>query len=356
MAAPESTAEMPPMMYGTAWKKERTADLVYEAIKAGFRGIDTAAMKKHYDEAGTGEGIRRAISEGICSRKDLFIQTKFTPFDSSNPSYSPTDPIPTQIHASLTSSLANLSTPDHEPPYLDALILHSPFPTTPETLQAWSALAHYLPTSTVDPSRAGRVRRLGISNVTLPTLHALSPEQQQQQQQTSPTSPNPNPLPLPPPSIIQNRFRAAEHRWDVDVRAWCAAHGATYQGFWTLTGNVGVWQQQQQEGQEENDGFVARVARGAGVSLAGAWYALLMARGRVVVLNGTGDGAHMREDLGVLGRVGEWRGTEEGRREWERCAGEFGRLVGEVGKVPAGEGGEVAGEEGGEGGEGRRGM
>jgi diketogulonate reductase-like aldo/keto reductase len=74
MAAPESTAAMPPMMYGTAWKKERTADLVYEAIKAGFRGIDTAAMKKHYDEGGTGEGIRRAIREGIVSRKDLFVR------------------------------------------------------------------------------------------------------------------------------------------------------------------------------------------------------------------------------------------------------------------------------------------
>src|SRR4051794_9546373 len=34
------TAAMPAMLYGTAWKKERTADLVYEAIKAGFRGID----------------------------------------------------------------------------------------------------------------------------------------------------------------------------------------------------------------------------------------------------------------------------------------------------------------------------
>lgn len=67
-----STAAMPPMMYGTAWKKDRTADLVYEAIKAGFRGIDTAAMKRHYDEALTGEGIRRAISEGVVSREDLF--------------------------------------------------------------------------------------------------------------------------------------------------------------------------------------------------------------------------------------------------------------------------------------------
>jgi hypothetical protein len=25
------------MMYGTAWKKERTTDLVYQALKAGFR-------------------------------------------------------------------------------------------------------------------------------------------------------------------------------------------------------------------------------------------------------------------------------------------------------------------------------
>ena len=74
MASPDSTAAMPPMMYGTAWKKERTADLVYEAIKAGFRGIDTAAMKKHYDEAGTGEGIRRAISDGLVTRKDLFVR------------------------------------------------------------------------------------------------------------------------------------------------------------------------------------------------------------------------------------------------------------------------------------------
>ncbi|KAK3293411.1 NADP-dependent oxidoreductase domain-containing protein, partial [Chaetomium fimeti] len=292
MATPEATAEMPPMMYGTAWKKERTADLVYEAIKAGFRGIDTAAMKRHYDEAGTGEGIRRAISEGICSRKDLFIQTKFTPFDSSIPSYSPTDPIPTQIHASLTSSLANLSTPDHEPAYLDALILHSPFPTTAETLQAWSALATYLPTSTTtttDPSRAGRVRRLGISNVTLPTLRALS--------SSSPQSPTPLP---PPPSIIQNRFRAAERRWDISVRTWCATHNAGYQGFWTLTGNPLVWQQQQSAPENGDGGFVARVARGAGLSRAGAWYALLMVRAGVVVLNGTGDGAHMREDLEVL--------------------------------------------------------
>ena len=42
--------KMPRIIYGTAWKKERTADLVVKAIQAGFRGIDTACQPKHYNE------------------------------------------------------------------------------------------------------------------------------------------------------------------------------------------------------------------------------------------------------------------------------------------------------------------
>jgi diketogulonate reductase-like aldo/keto reductase len=64
---------MPKFLYGTAWKKERTADLVYEALKAGFRGVDTAAQPRHYNEKLVGDGIRRAISEGLVDRKDLFV-------------------------------------------------------------------------------------------------------------------------------------------------------------------------------------------------------------------------------------------------------------------------------------------
>jgi hypothetical protein len=47
-----SLPDMPPIMYGTAWKKEQTEDLVVEAVKQGFRGIDTACQPKHYDESG----------------------------------------------------------------------------------------------------------------------------------------------------------------------------------------------------------------------------------------------------------------------------------------------------------------
>ncbi|KAK4121806.1 Aldo/keto reductase [Parathielavia appendiculata] len=305
MATHQPTAAMPPMMYGTAWKKERTADLVYEAIKAGFRGIDTAAMKKHYDEALAGEGIRRAIREGLVSRRDLFIQTKFTPLDPTSP-YSMSDPIPTQIHSSITSSLTNLSTPDHSPPYLDALVMHSPFPSIPQTLEAWSALQSYLPDSP-DPSRRGKIFRLGISNVTLPVLHALSSSH-----------------PAAPPTIVQNRFRAAERNWDRDVRAWCSSQqGADvkYQGFWTLTGNVATWQRE--------GGFVQELAEKAGISKAAAWYVLLVEAG-VVVLNGTGDRGHMKEDLDAWGRVKEWRRSEaEGEEGWEWCWERFKGLIGD---------------------------
>ena len=53
---------MPAIVYGTAWKEDRTADLVELALKKGFRGIDTACQPKHYNEPGVGEGIQRAMS------------------------------------------------------------------------------------------------------------------------------------------------------------------------------------------------------------------------------------------------------------------------------------------------------
>lgn len=68
-----SSTRIPKLVYGTAWKKDQTADLVYLALKTGFRGIDTAAQPKHYDERGVATGVRRAIGEGIIKREDLFV-------------------------------------------------------------------------------------------------------------------------------------------------------------------------------------------------------------------------------------------------------------------------------------------
>ena len=66
------------IIYGTAWKKDRTKELVMNAIKEGFRVIDTACQPKHYNEKLVGEAIQEAIGEDLLQRKHLFIQTKFT--------------------------------------------------------------------------------------------------------------------------------------------------------------------------------------------------------------------------------------------------------------------------------------
>ena len=68
---------MPRILYGTAWKKERTDGLVQVAIRHGFRGVDTACQPKHYHEAGVGAAVAACIASGM-TRQELFLQTKFT--------------------------------------------------------------------------------------------------------------------------------------------------------------------------------------------------------------------------------------------------------------------------------------
>ena len=70
---PFSKQVIPAFLYGTAWKSKQTADLVYEAICAGFRGIDTAAQPKHYCEDLVGNGIRKALEQGKVKRDELFV-------------------------------------------------------------------------------------------------------------------------------------------------------------------------------------------------------------------------------------------------------------------------------------------
>ena len=45
---------LPRFLYGTAWKEYETQRLVELAIEQGFRGIDTANQRWHYDEAAVG--------------------------------------------------------------------------------------------------------------------------------------------------------------------------------------------------------------------------------------------------------------------------------------------------------------
>jgi diketogulonate reductase-like aldo/keto reductase len=63
----------PPFIYGTAWKKENTKELVTEAINAGFRAIDTAAQPRHYREELVGDALRHVFESGTLTRDQVFV-------------------------------------------------------------------------------------------------------------------------------------------------------------------------------------------------------------------------------------------------------------------------------------------
>src|SRR5262245_30115215 len=110
----------PSFMYGTAWKKEATADLVKTAIKAGFTAFDTANQPKHYQEPLLGE----ALVDAAVPRGSVFIQTKFTPVpghDHRIP-FDPRADLTTQVRQSFDSSLEHLRTD-----YVDSYLLHGPY-------------------------------------------------------------------------------------------------------------------------------------------------------------------------------------------------------------------------------------
>lgn len=66
---------MPVVGFGL-WKvnQQTTSDIVYAAIRTGYRLFDGAYDYANEKEAG--EGIRRAIEDGLVTREEVFITTK----------------------------------------------------------------------------------------------------------------------------------------------------------------------------------------------------------------------------------------------------------------------------------------
>lgn len=199
---------MPPLIYGTAWKKDQTADYIIKAIAAGFRGIDTACQPKHYNEPGVGDAIKTLAAKGI-PRHHIFLQTKFTPLagqDAKSVPYDPKAPLDIQVHQSFIQSLTNLGT-DH----IDSLVLHSPLSSLVDTMTVWKAFEELY--------YQGKVSLLGISNCYDITFMERFYSQA-----------------LIKPRVLQNRFYK-ETGYDRDLRMFSKKNGIIYQSFWTLTAN-----------------------------------------------------------------------------------------------------------------------
>jgi diketogulonate reductase-like aldo/keto reductase len=245
---------VPWLMYGTAWKEERTQALVAEALAAGFRAIDTANQRKHYFEAGVGAAL---AASGV-AREELFLQTKFTPLDGQDHRlpYDPAAELSTQVAQSFASSLEHLGVSR-----LDSYVLHGP--TTAgwgdEDREIWAAMEEL--------QRAGQTRLIGVSNVSLGQLTLLCRNAQVA------------------PAFVQNRCYARTG-WDREVRAFCRDHSIVYQGFSLLTANQRFL---------ASPAIVA-LAQRRGATVAQLVFAFARAAS-MLPLTGTTNAAHMREDL-----------------------------------------------------------
>ena len=275
----------PHIIYGTAWKEGRTAELVADAIRSGFRFIDTACQPKHYREDLVGEGWNAAAKELRLGREDVFLQTKFTGVrgqDLMRIPYNPQDTLPKQVATSLAVSLSNLKTN-----YLDSWVLHSPMETHEETMLVWRTMEENV--------KGGKVRNLGISNVyDSQALRRLYDEASVK------------------PSFVQNRFRA-ETAFDKEIRAFCKETGMLYQSFWTLTANRQALATPRIRAMAEEKGLTPQTLM----------YAFMMSQGHIP-LSGTTDLGHMAEDVDVMKRM------VDGEDIFEGDLGEFSKILGVI--------------------------
>jgi diketogulonate reductase-like aldo/keto reductase len=204
---------IPPILYGTAWKEEHTERLVTEALHLGFEGIDTANQRRHYFEEGVGLGLQQFLKSSPKKREDLFLQSKFTSIhgqDARLP-YDPSTSLANQVKQSFDSSLTHLKTD-----YLDSYVLHGPMYNqgiVEADLEIWQAMEALF--------REGKVRFLGISNVSVQQLEALCK------------------IVSLKPNFVQNRCFTISN-WDQDIRSFCKKHTIIYQGFSLLTANL-LW-------------------------------------------------------------------------------------------------------------------
>ena len=253
---------VPEFLYGTAWKEERTPALVELALRAGFRGIDTANQRRHYFEEGVGQGLAAAYREGAVTRADLFLQTKFTyrPGQDHRLPYDASASFSLQVAQSMASSLDHLGTD-----YVDSYILHGPasgYVWTAADTEVWEAMKK--------ERDAGRARLLGVSNVSLRHLEELAAAHSEV------------------PAFVQNRCYA-RLGWDREVRRFCSDHKIIYQGFSLLTANLEVLRHP----------AIVSLAEDHEATPAQVIFAFARTIG-ILPLTGTSSPEHMRQDLGSV--------------------------------------------------------
>lgn len=131
---------MPPIGYGVfrMTNLEECENAVVQAVKTGYRLIDTAAA--YENETAVGKAIKRVIAEGLVNREDLFVTTKLWITDTSYE----------KAKEGFKRSLDRLGLD-----YVDLYLIHQPYN---DYYGAWRALEELY--------EEGKVKSIGVDNFT----------------------------------------------------------------------------------------------------------------------------------------------------------------------------------------------
>lgn len=175
--------------------KEECKRSVLDAIRAGYRLIDTAAS--YTNEDAVGEAVREAIAEGICTREDLFITSKMWVQDMQN--YD-------MAKAAIDASLEKIGLE-----YLDLYLLHQ---AMKDYFSAWRAME--------DAYKAGKLRAIGVSNFYPHVLTNFC--------ETVEIKPMVNQIELHPYFAQENALETMKY-YNVHPEAWAPLGGGRYKPF-----------------------------------------------------------------------------------------------------------------------------
>jgi 2,5-diketo-D-gluconate reductase A len=161
---------------------EDTREVVEEALRAGYRHIDTAAA--YGNERGVGE----AIAASGLGREEVFVTTKLwnasQGFDSTL--------------AAFEKSLGRLGME-----YIDLYLIHWPVPSRDLYLETWGAFEQI--------HEEGRARTIGVSNFRIEDLERLEKEAHRR--------PSVNQIELHP-RLQQRELRAWQAEHEIATEAW----------------------------------------------------------------------------------------------------------------------------------------
>lgn len=172
----QTIKDMPHIGFGL-WKiaPDHCAEVVYGAVKSGYRHFDSAC--DYGNEKQVGEGLQRAMREGLCSREDLWVTSKLW-----NTYHHPDHVLP-----AMQKSLSDLQLD-----YIDLYLIHFPIALAYVPFET-----RYPPEWTYDPSAVipemhpvnvplqetwrameqlktfGRVKHIGVCNYNSGLLHDL---------------------------------------------------------------------------------------------------------------------------------------------------------------------------------------